>query len=146
MACINNDVVNAFTHRFPNVIGGLIKPMFESRQGSVITSGPFITIQLVVRALIAKLLTNIRFPRSIPYYIQRYFESCLKHSVEIDSNHEYLPHVKVYPVVPTTTMTSSNGNNFRVTGPLCGEFTGQRWIPLKGQRRGALCFLSSVAE
>ena len=31
-------------------------------------------------------------------------------------------------------MTSSNGNIFRVTGPLCGEFTGHRWIPLtKGQ-------------
>ena len=26
-------------------------------------------------------------------------------------------------------MTSSNGNFFRVTGPLCGEFTGHRWIP-----------------
>ena len=26
-------------------------------------------------------------------------------------------------------MTSSNGNIFRVTGPLCGEFTGNRWIP-----------------
>ena len=26
-------------------------------------------------------------------------------------------------------MTSSNGNIFRVTGPLCGEFTGLRWIP-----------------
>ena len=28
------------------------------------------------------------------------------------------------------TMTPSNGNIFRVTGPLCGEFTGDRWIPL----------------
>ena len=27
-------------------------------------------------------------------------------------------------------MTSSKGNIFRVTGPLCGEFTGLRWIPL----------------
>ena len=27
-------------------------------------------------------------------------------------------------------ITSSNGNIFRVTGPLCGEFTGYRWIPL----------------
>ena len=27
-------------------------------------------------------------------------------------------------------MTSSNGYIFRVTGPLCGEFTGYRWIPL----------------
>ena len=26
-------------------------------------------------------------------------------------------------------VTSSNGNIFRVTGPLCGEFTGHRWIP-----------------
>ena len=26
-------------------------------------------------------------------------------------------------------MTSSNGSIFRVTGPLCGEFTGPRWIP-----------------
>ena len=26
-------------------------------------------------------------------------------------------------------MTSSNGNIFRVTGPLCGEFTGHQWIP-----------------
>ena len=26
-------------------------------------------------------------------------------------------------------MTSSNGNIFRVTGPVCGEFTGSRWIP-----------------
>ena len=27
-------------------------------------------------------------------------------------------------------MTSSNGNIFRVTGPLCGEFSGHRWITL----------------
>ena len=27
-------------------------------------------------------------------------------------------------------MTSSNGNIFRITGHLCGEFTGHRWIPL----------------
>ena len=28
-------------------------------------------------------------------------------------------------------MTSSKGNIFRVTDPLCGESTGDRWIPLK---------------
>ena len=27
-------------------------------------------------------------------------------------------------------MTSSNGNIFRVTGSLCGEFTSHQWIPL----------------
>ena len=39
-------------------------------------------------------------------------------------------------------MTSSNGNIFRVTGHLCGEFTGPRWIPHTKamQWRGALMF------
>ena len=30
----------------------------------------------------------------------------------------------------SVAMTSSNGNIFCVTGPLCGEFTGDRWIPI----------------
>ena len=38
-------------------------------------------------------------------------------------------------------MTSSNGNGFRVTGHLCGEFTGPRWIPrTKASDGGALMF------
>ena len=32
-------------------------------------------------------------------------------------------------MLPISMMTSSNGNIFRVTGPLRGEFTGTRWIP-----------------
>ena len=36
-------------------------------------------------------------------------------------------------------MTSSNGNIFRVTGHLCGEFTGHN-SPHKGQWHGALMF------
>ena len=40
-----------------------------------------------------------------------------------------------------STVTSSVGNIFRVTGPLCGEFTGHRVnFPHKGQWRGALVF------
>ena len=36
-------------------------------------------------------------------------------------------------------MTSSNGSIFRISDPLCGEFTGHRWFPQnKGQWRGAL--------
>ena len=39
-------------------------------------------------------------------------------------------------------MMSSNGNIFRVTGHLCGEFTGHRWIPLtKASDAGFWCFL-----
>ena len=42
-------------------------------------------------------------------------------------------------------MTSSNGNIFCVTGPLCGEFTGHRWIPLtKASDAELWCFLWSA--
>ena len=42
-------------------------------------------------------------------------------------------------------MTSSNGNIFRVTSFLCGEFTGHRWIPLtKATGAKLLCFLWSA--
>ena len=37
-------------------------------------------------------------------------------------------------------MTSSNGNIFRATGPLCREFTGPVISPHNGQWRGALIF------
>ena len=40
------------------------------------------------------------------------------------------------PILNFYMMTSSNGNIFLVTGPLCGEFTGHH----KGQWRGALMF------
>ena len=44
-------------------------------------------------------------------------------------------------------MTSSNGNIFRVTGLLCGEFTGHRWIPhIKGSDAGLWCFLWFAPE
>ena len=46
-----------------------------------------------------------------------------------------------------TMMTSSNGNIFRVTGPLCGEFTGHRWIPrTKVSGVGLWCFLLPAPE
>ena len=44
--------------------------------------------------------------------------------------------------------TSSNVNIFRATGPLCGEFPGQRWIPLTKASDAAelWCFLLSAPE
>ena len=41
-------------------------------------------------------------------------------------------------VLQVPMMTSSNVNVYRVTGPLCGDFTGLRWIPRTKDRRGAL--------
>ena len=44
-------------------------------------------------------------------------------------------------------MTSSNGNIFRVTGHLCGEFTGPRCIPCtKASDSELWCFLWSASE
>ena len=44
-------------------------------------------------------------------------------------------------------MMSSNGNIFRVTGPLWGEFTGHRWIPLtKASDAELWCFPWSAPE
>ena len=44
-------------------------------------------------------------------------------------------------------MTSSNGNIFRVTCPLCGEFTGHRWIPhTKASGAELWCFRWSTPE
>ena len=44
-------------------------------------------------------------------------------------------------------MTSSNGNTFRVTGHLCGEFTGHRWIPrTKASDAELWCFLWSAPD
>ena len=46
---------------------------------------------------------------------------------------------------PYSMMTSSNGTVFRVTGPLCGEFPGQRWIPrTKASDAELWCFLWSA--
>ena len=46
-----------------------------------------------------------------------------------------------------TMMTSSNGNLFRVTGHLCGEFTGPRWIPhTKASDAELWCLLWSASE
>ena len=52
-------------------------------------------------------------------------------------------HVSVSRVL----MTSSNGNILRVTGPLWGESTGHRWIPLAKTSGAELwCFLWSMPE
>ena len=46
-----------------------------------------------------------------------------------------------------TMMTLSNGNTFHVTGHLCGEFTGHRWIPrTKASDAELWCFLWPAPE
>ena len=48
---------------------------------------------------------------------------------------------------PILMMTLSNGNIFRVAGPLCGEFPGHRWIPFtKASDAKLRCFLWSAPQ
>ena len=49
---------------------------------------------------------------------------------------------RLLPYLNTKSMmTSSNGSIFRVTGNLCGEFTGPRWIPHTKASAAELCVL-----
>ena len=49
-----------------------------------------------------------------------------------------------FSIISISMMTSSNGNIFRVTGHLCGKFTGPRWIPRpKASDAKLSCFLWS---
>ena len=70
-----------------------------------------------------------------PYYLPllcitvfcfTYYYLCLEYLLltRICIYHKYLKHGQKRRYIMT-----SNGNIFRVTGPLCGEFTGHRWIP-----------------
>ena len=53
------------------------------------------------------------------------------------------------PIVGTAQyfmMTSLNGNIFRVTGPLCGEFTGPGEFPTQRPVTRSFDFFLSVSE
>ena len=55
--------------------------------------------------------------------------------------------IVAYPCLHSDMMTSLNRNIFSVTGPLCGEITGCRWIPLtKASDAQLWCFLWSAPE
>ena len=55
-------------------------------------------------------------------------------------------HLEQWPPESCWTI-SHNGNIFRVTGHLCGEFTGPRWIPrTKASGAELWCFLWSASE
>ena len=67
-----------------------------------------------------------------------------------DSQTEFLEEISKFfrqKITPNLMMTSSNGNIFRVTDHLCGEFTGLRWIPrTKASDAELWCFLWSVSK
>ena len=75
-----------------------------------------------------------------------FFDSYTCSVIELDHDHWFR-----YSVPPVGCqakhymMTSSNGNIFRVTDPLCEEFTSHRWIPLTKTSDAELwCFVWSA--
>ena len=62
---------------------------------------------------------------------------------DVESTENYLTYLhKFFLELIRNMMTSWNGNIFRVTGPLCGEFAGHRWIPhTKASDAELWCFL-----
>ena len=63
-------------------------------------------------------------------------------SPELTDRMPTMVHVMCRQATSHYMMTSPNGNIFRVTGHLCGEFTGHRWIPLTKSSDAELwCFL-----
>ena len=65
----------------------------------------------------------------------------------LDNHGKFFRQYIMYCVARNRMMTSSNGNIFRVTGHLCGGFTGPRWIPhTKASDAELWCFLWSASE
>ena len=65
----------------------------------------------------------------------------------IDQPNPSVPTFMVRWYMRNIMMTSSNGNIFHVTGPLWGESTGDRWIPLTTACTAEIrCFLWYVHE
>ena len=59
----------------------------------------------------------------------------------------FIAHTHTHTCTVLVMMTSSNGNIFRVTGHLCREFTGDRWIPRTKVSDAQLwCFIWYASE
>ena len=86
---------------------------------------------------------------SLPVYIYSQLEAdwIADRIVEILERESQLIYSNIICQGAMYTMTSSNGNIFRVAGPLRGEFTGHRWISLtKASEVGLWCFLWYAPE
>ena len=77
------------------------------------------------------------------FWKKAFFDRVGSHFQELLSSTGVLSAEQMVDVV--VIMTSSNGNIFPVTDPLCGEFTGHRLIPLtKASDEELWCFLWSA--
>ena len=98
----------------------------------------------VYEAYLADLCTGdkdwcVYFPLSFAVFLKKVINSRM---------HNKSRHYKtISSCFPTEWHFNILGNIFRVTGPLCGEFTSHRWIPLtKASDAELWCFLWSAPE
>ena len=100
-------------HACPHFNGGLTKPPLKLGLGREITSHCF------------RGYNYLSMPKSRCYFSQSILV------IEAPDNMWHVENQRtVYPIkICILMMTSSNGNIFRVTGPLCGEFTGPGEFP-----------------
>ena len=104
---------------------------------------------LIINLFLCQSLVS-NFSRSA-HFRRLHFYNCCHISQEPISNHENtkLHSKSSYLLLPQLIfmMTSSNGNIFHVTGHLCWEFTGPRWIPwIKASDAELWCLLWSAPE
>ena len=107
----------------------------------------------VTRSLMFSLMcawTNCWTNNGAPGGLRRHDAHCDGHCNDLyfwmQKYHLFVSGVNMYTWY-ITMMASSNGNIFRVTGHLCGEFTGPRWIPrTKASDAELWCFLWSASE
>ena len=95
-------------HAANSTVGGLVEPPLQLPQGWVITPHINICTWLLIHTLIAVNLSMTVVWRLSLWLVHRTIASV---------------------AVKEIMMTSSNGNIFRVTGPLCWEFTGPGEFP-----------------
>ena len=98
--------------------------------------------------MVTLLLVGHCFEFILQYYwhvLTLYFIVCNRHKQPIYKLTSLQTNIHDWVTIITiNTMTSLNGNIFHVTGHLCGEFTGHRWIPRKKASDAELwCFLWS---
>ena len=76
-----------------------------------------------------------------------YYRSYMFHLFTNSWSLPFIASMVVFLWLMELMMTSSNGNIFRISGPLCGEFAGHRWIPhTKASYAELWCFLWSPPE
>ena len=125
----------SYTHEFANnriwnccVCNGhcIITPMCH-----LCHSGNWISLQAILRFVSFILTAKLLYACSIGTLYAKYSQNI----------HMLLFRTRASDFIQIM-MTSSNGNIFRVTGLLCGEFTGDRWIPRTKANDAELgCFL-----